>query len=170
MKDGAPPNDGYRIVQVGYVVADLESTMRAYHERFGWGPWRIFTLAPPAHNGVTLHGVPVTSSLKIAIADAGGIDIELIQPLDGASQHAEFLERHGPGINHILLRNYVDGQELTIDPAVFGLPDLMSGRNGTALSYSYLDGRDELATVIEVARGSNASQGILPDAIYPAGD
>jgi len=28
----------YGISQVGMVVADLEATMREYHDTFGWGP------------------------------------------------------------------------------------------------------------------------------------
>ena len=32
----------YRITQVSLVVRDLDASMRAYHEAFGWGPWKVF--------------------------------------------------------------------------------------------------------------------------------
>jgi methylmalonyl-CoA/ethylmalonyl-CoA epimerase len=165
-----PPQDGYRITQIGYVVADLERTMKAYHHAFGWGPWRVYDVVPPQHHHALLRGRPVEGGTRIAIASCGTLDIELIQPLHGESQHAEFLSQHGPSINHILVRRYEDGVEISIDPSVLGLPSLASGSFGEGVHYNYLDGREEFATLLEIVQGSTAELGMVPTSIYPAAE
>lgn len=157
---------GNRITQIGIVVANLEAAVENYRATFGWGPWRVYDLVPPLHHGVTLQGVPVESGMRVAIADAGGIDIEIIQPLWGPSQHAEFLAEHGDGINHILVRRFQDGVEQPIDPLTVGPAELSAGSFGP-VGYSYLDGRDTLHTIVEITQGSTAESGMKPDRMIP---
>jgi methylmalonyl-CoA/ethylmalonyl-CoA epimerase len=96
----APIELRYRISQVGMVVADLDSTMKAYHEAFGWGPWSIFEYKPPWLRDLRVHGEPAEFTWLGAEAPAGETWIELLQPLT-PSPLADWLERHGDGVNHI---------------------------------------------------------------------
>ena len=41
------------------------------------------------------------ATFKIAGVNFGGLDLELIQPVDGDSPHMEFLKNHGEGVQHI---------------------------------------------------------------------
>lgn len=158
---------GHRITQIGIIVEELEAAVENYRSTFGWGPWRVYDLVPPLHRNITLQGKEVDGGIRVALADAGGLDIELIQPLWGPSQHAEFLAEHGPGINHILVRRYESGQEVILDAAGLGMAELMSADFGP-VHYSYLDGRDNLHTLIEVTEGSTATSGMVPDRTIPA--
>ncbi len=162
-----PRNDGHRITQIGFVVDDLEGSVEAYRKTFGWGPWRVYDLVPPLHKNVTLRGVSVEGGIRVALADVGGFDLELIQPLWGESQHAEFLAEHGPGVNHVLVRRYENGREVPIDAVTLGMPEVMAGDFGP-VHYSYVDGRDSLHTLVEITHGSTAESGMTPDRIIPA--
>jgi methylmalonyl-CoA/ethylmalonyl-CoA epimerase len=158
----------FEITQIGLVVPDLMASVRAYHDTFGWGPWRIFDIVPPDHRCVTVRGREVESGFRIAIAQVGQIDFELIEPLDGPSQHREFLEATGGGLNHVLVRGYgPDGQELEVDVGALGLDELMSGSFGRT-EYTYREG-GELRTIFEFVRGNAnaAGGGLEPDAVYP---
>jgi methylmalonyl-CoA/ethylmalonyl-CoA epimerase len=159
---------GYRITQIGFAVDDVDATVRAYSDTFGWGPWRIYNLVPPRHHGVIFRGKPIESGVRVALAMAGEVEIELIQPLQGPGQFADFVAQHGQGLNHILIRRYdEDDDEVSIDVTSLGIPSLQSGNFGEAVGYNYLDGQADFATIIEIARGSSAKAGIPPDEVYP---
>ena len=36
-----------RIMQIGYVVKDIEKSIAEYSKRLGIGPWDIYTFCPP---------------------------------------------------------------------------------------------------------------------------
>lgn len=161
------PGSRITITQIGIVVADLDRSVRAYHDAFGWGPWQIYRLVPPLHTKVKLHGEAVESGIRIAIARAGPIDIELIEPLDGPSQHREALDAFGSGLNHILVRQLEeDGGEVEPDWSAMGLSELMSGRVEGVGSYVYCEGED-LGTIVEFASGRVVGSGFEPEEIYP---
>lgn len=171
MSDPAGPEADaprFEITQIGLVVPDLMASVRAYHDTFGWGPWQIFDIVPPEHRCVVVRGREVESGFRIAIARVGRLDFELIQPLDGPSQHREFLEATGGGLNHVLIRGYgPDGEELEVNVDGLGLDELMSGSFGRT-DYAYRE-RSDLAAIFEFVRG-NASAvggGVEPDGVYP---
>jgi methylmalonyl-CoA/ethylmalonyl-CoA epimerase len=146
------------IAQIGVVVRDLRAAMEAYRRTCGWEPWRIYELTEPLHSDTSVRGDPVAYSMRVGVTSAGGVDFELIQPLDGPSQYKEFLEEKGEGLHHVLLR---DGDGGPLDAASLGLPALMAGRVGDA-SYAYLDGQAELKTIVEVVNGA-----VQPTGVYP---
>ena len=47
------------------------------------------------------HGQPADFTARMAFAELGPIELELIQPLAGESIWADFLAEHGPGLHHI---------------------------------------------------------------------
>ena len=92
-----PPVD-----QIGLVVRDLEKTAAFYHSTFGIGP---FSIVPEVRfEGVILRGQPSNSKIKVAFADSGPLQIELIQPLDGENIYAEFLRAGHEGLHHLGFR------------------------------------------------------------------
>ncbi len=44
---------------------------------------------------------PMEATFKIAAVIVGGMELEFIQPVDGDSQHMEFLKERGEGIQHL---------------------------------------------------------------------
>jgi methylmalonyl-CoA/ethylmalonyl-CoA epimerase len=92
--------DGLAIVQVAFVTHDLEACAARQSALFGNGPWRIYELG--AHNvrDYTLHGRPATGSTLLGL-NSSNPQIEILQPLRGATPHGEWLAQHGEGVHHV---------------------------------------------------------------------
>jgi catechol 2,3-dioxygenase-like lactoylglutathione lyase family enzyme len=87
------------VSQIGLVVRDLEKTAAFYHSTFGIGP---FSIVPEVKfDGVILRGQPTNSKIKVAFADSGPLQIELIQPLEGENIYTEFLQAGNEGLHHL---------------------------------------------------------------------
>jgi catechol 2,3-dioxygenase-like lactoylglutathione lyase family enzyme len=85
--------------QIGLVVRDLEKTAAFYYSTFGIGP---FSVAPEwKFEGIILRGRPTNSTIKLAFADSGPVQIELIQPLEGENIYTEFLRSGNEGLHHL---------------------------------------------------------------------
>ena len=72
------------ISQVAIVVRDLQKTMEHYWNTLGIGPWQIYTVEPPFLHDTKYRGKPGQFKMKIALAMVGSLNVELIQPLEGA--------------------------------------------------------------------------------------
>ena len=92
-------------LQVGFVVRDLDASMKMYMDEYGIGPWQVFEFGTGDLDGRSENTVkddqPATYAMRIAIADVGRVQWELIQPLDEKSNYAEFLAKHGEGVHHL---------------------------------------------------------------------
>ena len=87
------------VSQIGLVVRDLEKTAAFYHSTFGIGQ---FSIAPEVRfDGVILRGQPTNSKIKVAFADSGPLQIELIQPIEGENIYTEFLQAGNEGLHHL---------------------------------------------------------------------
>jgi methylmalonyl-CoA/ethylmalonyl-CoA epimerase len=95
-------------VQIGIVVADIDATIRGLSEVLGLGPWRTIHWPPPGREDLPrfYHGQPAHFTARFAFTEAGPVELELIQPLTGDSDWADFLREHGPGIHHIRFNTY----------------------------------------------------------------
>ncbi len=84
--------------QVGVVVKDLDKAVEYYSSNFGIGPWR-FTEGdyPEAHVRNQIH----RWKYRIAFANLGPVEFELIQNMEGRSIHSEFLEKGNEGLHHL---------------------------------------------------------------------
>ena len=96
MKEGS-------MIQVAYVVRDLEKALKQQWEICGVGPWSIYTFTPEKVRDYTYRGKPATHTCYIAVAWDDRIQIELMQPISGYSIYDEFLERKGEGLHHVKL-------------------------------------------------------------------
>ena len=153
------------VVQIGLVVRDMEKSMKAYERTLGWGPWNVFVCTEPFHHDVLLDGAPAQSSMRIATTQVGGVQLELIEPLEGRSTYTEFLEQHGEGLHHLLLvRDGDSAGGLLTDLRAQGFRVLQEGGlGGGDCRYQYLDTREELGTILETFVGTPES----PTYVYP---
>lgn len=87
-----------QIAHVCIVVSDLEAAMERFRSLWAIGPFRVFDSEHPTG---TVHGKETRYKGKIAFAQAGPIEIELIQPGEGESIWWEFLRRKGEGVHHV---------------------------------------------------------------------
>lgn len=89
------------IRQVAYVVRDIHRTMKVWTETMGVGPW--FYLEDAGFTEFRYRGRPsAIPKLAIAIANAGDLQIELMEAKDDApSLYRDYLAAHGEGQQHV---------------------------------------------------------------------
>ncbi len=95
--DFGQPDDG--IMQMAYVVADIEAAIQSWIDNLGVGPWFLldrFTGDDPVY-----RGQPAQGSAKLAMSFAGHMNVELIQPNDDLpSVYNEHIAVKGHGFHH----------------------------------------------------------------------
>ena len=150
-------------VQIGVVVKDLDRTVRLLTEVFGLGPFRFVTYPTDrADMHTTYRGEPGQFSHRIAFTELGPIELEIVQPLTGASTLTEFLEEHGEGLHHLRF-NVDDVQEVIDHVASYGIASNLSGsglRPGT--TWAHLDTSDQVGFVVEVMNTLPGTDGRTP--------
>lgn len=158
---------GRRIDQVALVVENLDEAVRLYWDRFGVGPWIIYTYQPPLVKDMTYRGRRHDYRMRLALAHMGDVMIELIQPLSEENVYTEHLRRKGPGLHHIgVVVPSVDAAVAQAEAA--GVALLQSGRgygkNGDG-AYAYMDTEDVLGMIVEFIEFPK--ERVAPDAVYP---
>jgi catechol 2,3-dioxygenase-like lactoylglutathione lyase family enzyme len=123
-----PPVD-----QVGFVVRDLEQAIRCYEPLFG-----PFVEMDATEMEWNYRGEPAVSSLKLAMAQSGDVEIELIEWVSGATPHKEFLDAGREGLHH--LRFMVDNvEEKTQQAEALGYRPIWYKRFAEGLAAVYLE-------------------------------
>ncbi len=99
----SPKDQFKKCYQIGAVVKDLDRTVKFLTEVFGLGPFRVVDWPPPDRTDIEeyYYGKRVYFRARKAFADMGGVELELIQPIEGESIYFDFLREHGEGLHHI---------------------------------------------------------------------
>ena len=92
---------GWKLTQVGVVVKDVDKVVRRLGE-LGIGPFEAMKLPPDRQEW--FRGKPMQAEFHIMGARVGGVQLELIQPVEGDSPHREFLDRQGEGLQHMMFQ------------------------------------------------------------------
>ena len=82
------------VFHVGWVVRNCDAAVEDLRTRLGAGPFASMG-GESRFDNTLVHGKPVPFALKVAFGALGGILLELLEPLDGNSPHAEFLASRG---------------------------------------------------------------------------
>jgi hypothetical protein len=155
------------IGQIGYVVKNVEETVKEYHEKFGIGNWHFYTYAPPLLKFQNYRGKPIYYKARIALGYFGETRIELIQNVEGHTIYTDFINNHGYGVQHLGI--YVpDMQEALRDAAEAGFSVVMEG-GGFGLDgdgrFAYLDTEKDFGISYELIERPKRRH--EPDMIYP---
>jgi methylmalonyl-CoA/ethylmalonyl-CoA epimerase len=156
MKDGD-------LIQVAYVVKDLDVAMKKYWEIFKIGPWDVYTFAPPALQESMFRGKPSDHTYRLAITWINDVQLELMQPLTGRSLYDEFLEEKGEGLHHIKFY-YKDCQKILAEFKAKGINVIQSGKIDEDEFY-YLDTKEIFSTIYEVGNNGKIR---MPERKFPA--
>jgi methylmalonyl-CoA/ethylmalonyl-CoA epimerase len=141
MKDG-------QIVQVAYVVRDLDASVKRHWEAFGIGPWDIYLFESPKVENYLYRGKPATHKALIAVTWQGPVQLEVMQPVSGRCIYDEHLETKGEGLHHIKLY-YADCAKAVQEYERRGYPVIQSGKFDDDEHY-YLDTERDFGYVIEL--------------------
>jgi len=139
-----PPVD-----QVGIVVKDAEKTAEHYSSMFGIGPFAIYGIS--IDKGMLCDKRAAPSRMKIAIAQMGPIEIELIQVLEGGEVYSDFIHSQGEGLHHlgIHIDDIDDYERLLAEFSNQGIKPVFSYK-GRRLCCAYLDTQDIGGVMLEL--------------------
>lgn len=133
------------IVQVGILVKDVEETARKLEQLIGIGPFEIFE---PDYRDLTVHGKAGKFKMRIGLAMAGPIQVELMQPLYGETIYDDFAHRKGYGLHHLAIR--ADNMEQSIKQMeARGFKVIQSG-NRPGVKWAYLDTEGQTGIIFEL--------------------
>jgi catechol 2,3-dioxygenase-like lactoylglutathione lyase family enzyme len=136
------------LLQVAYVTTDVEAAIDLFRTRHGVAQWA--RLCP-----IEIESLPGrTATLNIALAYAGAVQIELIQPLAGHDKvYREPLPDSGFALRFHHLAQLIDTEEayerLRREVAAQGVRIAVEGESPGMARYFYGDHRDTLGHYIE---------------------
>lgn len=140
------------VTQIAWVTADIDATEQFLSAGFGVGRWTRMNDIHFAPDSCTLRGEPADFTIHVSITYVGDLQLEVIQPVRGASIYAEFLESHGPGLHHVCFEVDDMGQALA-GAAELGFSVHQAGSMmGGAMDFAYIDGTAAGAPYVELAR------------------
>jgi hypothetical protein len=136
--------------QVAWVVRDIAAAEKVFVETMGISRFmHLDNLAAKDTEGTYL-GKPGNWICNLHIAYAGDTQIELIQPVSGASMYQESLDRHGDAVQHVAY--WLDDADYDAAAAHLkssGCPEIQSFRL-PILRVGYVDTRGAIGVVTEI--------------------
>lgn len=136
------------VVQVGIIVRDIESKVKAWSEILGLPMPKIVETDDWEKAQTEYKGEPTTARAKLAFFKMGNLDIELIEPIHEPSTWNDQAQQSGDSLHHIAFRikgmkdkiAYLDSQ---------GVPLVQRGEY-TGGRYAYMDGVEKLGAILEL--------------------
>lgn len=140
------------ISQVALVVEDLDEAVERYATAFGVGPWHFYTYGKPLLRRMSYQGRPAGYRMRIAMAQVGPMNIELIESLEGPSVYEDFIAKHGYGVHHLGVQ--VDDADAAIAQAQAAGVGMLQDGSGFGPDgdghFAYLDTERELGVMLEL--------------------
>jgi hypothetical protein len=136
--------------QIAYVTTDLDQALAVWRDEFDVPAFHVFT--NDMEGLVSSHPF----QLRIALANVGGIEIELIEPLHGSAPlHAEPLPTDGSFamcFHHVAMRiegtlEDFNAHMASLDPVLH--PVAWTGSFADLMRYAYTDERATLGHYVE---------------------
>ena len=148
------------LLQIGYVVEDIEATMAHWASRLGVGPW--FYMKHLSVPDFTYRGQPSPVRLSLALANSGSMQIELIQQRNEApsmyldfralsstpTPHDAWCDDH-QGVQHLGYGS-MDFDADMRRYAALGYTIVQCGTGGSRGPFAYLDTEAHTGTVVEI--------------------
>jgi glyoxalase/bleomycin resistance protein/dioxygenase superfamily protein len=140
-------------VQIAWVTRNLAATETALTSLLGAKKW---VRMPDVHFGpesCTHRGRPADFVAHVSLSYAGDTQLELIEPVRGASVYSEHLDAVGPGLHHVC----VEAGDLETFDAMLrdaergGTPAVSSGVMPGGLRFAYLSAADAGVPYVEIA-------------------
>ena len=140
-----PRRAGKEVIQVGIVVKDVREAAEKLERLIGIGPFEILD---PEYRDLTFHGKVGRYKIRIGLAKAGPIQVELMQPLSGETIYEEFARRKGYGLHHLGIRT--DNMEESVkEMEAKGIRVIQSG-NRPGIKWAYLSTEEHTDVVFEL--------------------
>lgn len=134
------------IFQNAWVVPNLEDAATRWADELGVGPF--FVMVQDGLRDVTYRGAPSELSMRVALAQAGPVQVELIEQTSAApSAYRDSVAEGDMGFHHMCVWTH----DIDADTAYFaerGYPAATTGASGAR--FAYYDTRPLLGCMLEV--------------------
>ena len=147
-------------VQIGIVVPNLDRSTQLLRDLFGLGPFKFIEWPNRPDSKYWFRGNEESIRIKQGFVQAGNLELELIQPLEGErNAYRQFLDAKGGGIHHVLFEvDDMDAIVAALEPK--GVRVLQAGtgiRPGTR--WVLLDSTDLVGFLIELRQRAPGCDG-----------
>ena len=135
-----------KISQIGIVVPDMDKAIKFYQDVLGIGPINVLPREPEI---CELHGKETHFQIKTGFAFLGGMQLELIQVMEGTSAHSEFLEKNpNGGIHHVAV--YTQDIEADLERYSEAGVKLIAKGEYMRTKWAYLDSTEQSGLLLEL--------------------
>ena len=136
------------ICQIGIIVRDIETSIRAYANVFGIAPTASIVTDTVDKAHTEYRGETTEARARLAFFDFGQVQLELIEPIGGPSTWQEFLDEKGEGVHHVALQ--VKGMDSVIAQLDSKGAPLVQKGDYTGGRYAYVEATDNLKLILEL--------------------
>ena len=136
------------LAQVAIVVHNIDEASRRWADILGQPVPNVIVVQPGDEVNMTHRGQPSNAQARLAFFNLGQVQLELIEPMGGASTWQEALDENGESVHHLAF--WVEGMQRSVDflksrdIAMLQRGDMGEGQ------YAYLDAQDRLGVVLEL--------------------
>ena len=137
------------VFQNAWVVEDIESACMKWVNEMGVGPFFLNNYLPGTFDEVTYRGEPSDLSMKVAIAQAGPIQIELIEPATEKCAYRDSVPKGtAMGFHHMCVWTL----DFEADKAYFANLGYEAANIGKIrdMNFAYFDTRPLMGCMLEV--------------------
>jgi catechol 2,3-dioxygenase-like lactoylglutathione lyase family enzyme len=145
--------------QLAYVVRDLQAAEAWFEQTLGVpSSFRMENVTFGAD--CSYRGRPYDAAVHISLGYLGDTQIELIQPVRGASLYTEFLEQKGPGLHHVAfdVPDFSATAEALLES---GLELVAQGQMGPGNEFAYFDCAAHGTSLIEILGFDETMRGFM---------
>jgi len=136
------------IMQVAYVVENIEQSMQEFAQRLKVGPW--FVTGPFTPTEGRYRGQPTEVNLTLAVGFAGHMSFELIQQHNRApSVFRETVEKRGYGFHHWAVATDAFEHDVELHRS-HGYEAAFTARSARGYRIAYMDTTRDLPGMIEL--------------------
>jgi methylmalonyl-CoA/ethylmalonyl-CoA epimerase len=155
------------VAQVAMIVKDLDQTVENYWKELGIGPWYFYTYMKPLVKEMSYRGKPSDYKMRVALANLGQVQFELIEMVEGDTIYADFVREHGYGLHHIQF--LVDDVPSALAEAQASGINVIQDGSGFGVDgdgyYGYLNTEEKFGVIIELV--SRPKKRVMPEKVYP---
>lgn len=139
------------MLHIGIVVRDIEKSLDQWAQYLGLETKpEIHVAAGDDANPTQYRGHPSNAKAKLVFLSLDNLQVELIEPMEGASSHwKEFLDTKGEGVHHIAFEVKGMGEQYLENYAKEGFATAQHGGWATG-EYGYMDTMKALGVTIEL--------------------
>jgi 4-hydroxyphenylpyruvate dioxygenase-like putative hemolysin len=138
------------IVQIAYVVEDLDAAIAHWTHKLGVGPF--YVIRHQEYETVTHRGSLTSPDVSLAFAHSGDLNVELIQQHnDASSVFDDFIKAYGYGLQHL----GVFSEDIEADTgalAAAGIAELQRGLSKTGAETRFYDTEFHPGAMLELLK------------------